>query len=97
MFQIAVQIFSVLHTRLGSLVIIGALRAAVGNILLPTAPVPIPELCEAFAGGSILAPVAQGMLPRAYEEGADVVSLSTIGGFTVACFLASPDTLPHDP
>jgi ZIP family zinc transporter len=46
-------------------------------------------LFEAIAGGAILALVAQVMLPHAYEEGGDVVSISTIGGFIAAFFLTA--------
>jgi zinc transporter ZupT len=48
-------------------------------------------MCEAIAGGAILALVAQVMFPHAYEEGGDVVSISTIGGFTCAFFLTALD------
>ena len=50
------------------------------------------EVCVSEADSGLC-----GGAPIESSEGADVVSLSTIGGFTVACFLASPDTLPHDP
>lgn len=84
-----------IYSLWGSLVIIGAVCAAVGNIVLPTAPVAILGLCEAIAGGAILALVAQVMFPHAYEEGGDVVSISTIGGFTVAFLLTALDIIPH--
>jgi CRP-like cAMP-binding protein len=84
-----------IYTLWGSLVLIGAVCAAVGNIVLPTAPVAVLGLCEAIAGGAILALVAQVMFPHAYEEGGDVVSLSTIGGFTVAFLLTALDIIPH--
>ncbi len=75
----------------GSLCIIAAISAAIGNILLPSAPVQVLALCEAIAGGAILALVAQVMFPHAYEEGGDVVSLSTIGGFATAFLLTALD------
>jgi zinc transporter ZupT len=84
-----------IYSLWGSLVLIGAVCAAAGNILLPTAPVAVLGLCEAIAGGAILALVAQVMFPHAYEEGGDVVSLSTIGGFTVAFLLTALDIVPH--
>lgn len=84
-----------IYSLWGSLVLIGAVCAAVGNVVLPTAPVAVLGLCEAIAGGAILALVAQVMFPHAYEEGGDVVSLSTIGGFTVAFLLTALDIVPH--
>jgi len=73
----------------GSLVFIAALCGAVGNAFLPSAPVEILALCEAVSGGAILALVAQVMFPHAYEEGGDVVGLTTIGGFAVAFLLTA--------
>ncbi len=75
----------------GSLVIIGALCAAAGNVFLPPAPVELLALFEAIAGGAILALVAQVMFPHAFEEGGDVVSISTITGFMVAFLLTALD------
>lgn len=75
----------------GSLVIIGAIFAAIGNVYLPTAPVELLALFEAIAGGAILALVAQVMFPHAFEEGGDVVSISTITGFMVAFLLTALD------
>lgn len=75
----------------GSLVIIGAIFAAIGNVYLPPAPIELLALFEAIAGGAILALVAQVMFPHAFEEGGDVVSISTITGFMVAFFLTALD------
>jgi CRP-like cAMP-binding protein len=77
----------------GSLVFIGAVCAALGNMVLPSAPPAMLGLCEAIAGGAILALVAQVMFPHAYEEGGDVVSISTIGGFTSAFLLTALDVV----
>ncbi len=73
----------------GSLVFIAAICAAIGNIVLPNAPVEFLAICEAVSGGAILALVAQVMFPHAYEEGGDVVGLTTIGGFAVAFLLTA--------
>ena len=78
----------------GSLVIIAAVCGAFGNALLPSAPVQVLAVCEAVAGGAILALVAQVMFPHAYEEGGDVVSLSTIAGFTIGFLLTVVDMIP---
>lgn len=74
-----------------SIVLVGGLFAALGNFFLPTAPVALLGVCEAIAGGAILALVAQVMMPHAYEEGGDVVSVSTIAGFTIAFLLTALD------
>lgn len=75
----------------GSLVIIAAIFAAIGNVYLPPAPIELLALFEAIAGGAILALVAQVMFPHAFEEGGDVVSISTITGFMVAFYLTALD------
>ena len=80
-----------IYTLWGSLLFIAAGFAAAGNLLLPIMPVQVLGLFEAIAGGAILALVAQVMFPHAYEEGGDVVSLSTIGGFIAAFFLTAMD------
>lgn len=73
----------------GSLVIIAAVSAAIGNIVLPNAPVEMLAICEAVSGGAILALVAQVMFPHAYEEGGESVGLTTIAGFSIAFFLTA--------
>jgi len=72
----------------GSLIIVGALAAAGGNIFLSTAPPTVLTFTEAVAGGGILAMVASVMMPEAYEHGGAEVGLSTIAGF-LAAFLFS--------
>lgn len=67
-----------------SLVIAGAVAAALGNIFLTTAPPALLTLVEAVAGGGILAMVASVMMPEAYEHGGASVGLSTIAGFLTA-------------
>ena len=73
----------------GSLVVIGGICGALGNAFLPSAPVEVLGLCEAISGGAILALVAQVMFPHAYEEGGEVVGLTTIAGFAIAFFLTA--------
>jgi CRP-like cAMP-binding protein len=73
----------------GSLVLIGAVCAAIGNIALPDAPIEFLAICEAVSGGAILALVAQVMFPHAYEEGGDSVGLTTIAGFAIAFLLSA--------
>ena len=73
----------------GSLIVIGAVCAAIGNIVLPNAPIEFLAICEAVSGGAILALVAQVMFPHAYEEGGDSVGLTTIAGFAIAFLLSA--------
>lgn len=73
----------------GSLVLLALVMAALGNLLLATAPPQVVGLAEAVAGGAILALVAQVMMPHAFEGGGRYVSLSTIGGFLVGFLLST--------
>ena len=70
----------------GSLIIAGAIAAALGNIFLLSAPPTIITFVEATAGGGILAMVASVMMPEAYEDGGAEVGLATIAGFLAAFF-----------
>ena len=67
-----------------SLVIAGAIAAALGNVFLSNAPPTVITLVEAIAGGGILAMVASVMMPEAYEHGGPEVGLATIAGFLSA-------------
>lgn len=67
-----------------SLVVAGAIAAALGNAFLSNAPPTMITLVEAIAGGGILAMVASVMMPEAYEHGGPEVGLATIAGFLVA-------------
>jgi CRP-like cAMP-binding protein len=67
-----------------TLVLAGALAAALGNLFLLGAPPTIITLVEAIAGGGILAMVSSVMMPEAYEHGGPDVGLATIAGFLVA-------------
>ncbi len=70
----------------GSLIIAGAVAAALGNIFLLGAQPTIITFVEALAGGGILAMVASVMMPEAYEDGGVEVGLATIAGFLAAFF-----------
>ena len=70
----------------GSLIIAGAIAAALGNIFLLGAQPTIITFVEALAGGGILAMVASVMMPEAYEDGGAEVGLATIAGFLAAFF-----------
>ncbi|HWP81700.1 MAG TPA: cyclic nucleotide-binding domain-containing protein [Bacteroidota bacterium] len=68
----------------GTLVVAGAIAAALGNMFLTEAPPTVLTLVEAIAGGGILAMVSSVMMPEAYEHGGPDVGLATIAGFLVA-------------
>ncbi len=84
-----------IYTLWGSLVLIGGIFAAIGNLVLSNAPVELLAICEAVSGGAILALVAQVMFPHAYEEGGEIVGLTTIGGFAIAFFLTAIEIVSH--
>ncbi|MDP1675237.1 MAG: cyclic nucleotide-binding domain-containing protein [Bacteroidota bacterium] len=77
-----------IFTLWGSLIIAGAIAAALGNIFLLGAQPTIITFVEALAGGGILAMVASVMMPEAYEDGGAEVGLATIAGFLAAFFFA---------
>lgn len=68
----------------GSLIVAGAIAAALGNVFLAHAAPTALTLVGAIAGGGILAMVASVMMPEAYEDGGPSVGLATIAGFLLA-------------
>ncbi len=68
----------------GTLVVAGAVAAALGNIFFADAPATALTLVGAVAGGGILAMVSSVMMPEAYEDGGPSVGLATIAGFLCA-------------
>ncbi len=68
----------------GTLVVAGAIAAALGSVFLLGAPPTTITLVEAVAGGGILGMVSSVMMPEAYEHGGAEVGLSTIAGFLCA-------------
>lgn len=75
----------------GSLVVLAALMAGLGNVAFAAAAPQVLGVAEAIAGGAILALVAQVMMPHAFEGGGRFVSLSTIAGFLLAFLLSTLD------
>ncbi|MCX5985343.1 MAG: cyclic nucleotide-binding domain-containing protein [Chloroflexi bacterium] len=73
----------------GSLVVASAVAALIGNMFLATASEQWITFVEAFAGGGIMAMLAQTMMPEAYEEGGTLVGLATIAGFLAALFFTA--------
>ena len=73
-----------IFTLWGSLVVASAVAAMVGNLFLASASEELVTFVEAFAGGGIMAMLAQTMMPEAFEEGGAPVGMATIVGFLVA-------------
>ena len=73
-----------IFTLWGSLVVASAIAAMVGNLFLASASEELVTFVEAFAGGGIMAMLAQTMMPEAFEEGGAPVGMATIVGFLVA-------------
>jgi CRP-like cAMP-binding protein len=68
----------------GGLVFACAVFSVVGNLFLATASPTTIVFVEAFAGGGVMAMVAQTMLPHAFEDGGAPVGMATIFGFLAA-------------
>ncbi len=68
------------------LMVITGLGAALGTVLLASAPASVFALVEGLAAGAMLTMIAETMLPEAYHRGGGVVGLSTLGGFLAAIF-----------
>ncbi len=71
----------------GSIVALTALGAGVGNLAFRAAPTELVALFESLAAGSMLAMLAETMMPEAYEQGGSVTGMATILGFISAVFL----------
>ena len=70
------------------LIVASGVFAVLGNVLLSGAPPQVNAVAESFAGGAILALLANTMMPEAFELGGRAAAFSTIAGFLVA-FLAA--------
>lgn len=68
----------------GGLVFACAVFSILGNLFLATASPTTLVFVEAFAGGGVMAMVAQTMLPHAFEDGGAPVGMATIMGFLAA-------------
>ncbi len=78
-----------IFTLWGSLLVGLAVSSLIGNLFLATASPQWITFVEAFAGGGIMAMLAQTMMPEAYEEGGTLVGLATIAGFLAALFFSA--------
>ena len=71
----------------GSIVVLTAVGAGIGNLAFRSAPTELVALFESLAAGSMLAMLAETMMPEAYEHGGSVTGMATILGFVSAVFL----------
>lgn len=71
-----------------ALVIISALCAGLGYIVIRWLPVVDGRLAQAFAAGAMLTMLADAMMPEAFEHGGKLVGILTVMGFLVAAVLA---------
>ncbi|HOX18166.1 MAG TPA: cyclic nucleotide-binding domain-containing protein, partial [Spirochaetales bacterium] len=71
----------------GSIVLLTAVGAALGNLAFRTAPPELVALFESLAAGSMLAMLAETMMPEAFEQGGSITGMATILGFVAAVFL----------
>jgi ZIP family zinc transporter len=67
---------------------VSALAAGLGFLLLDAASPLAVAVVQSFAGGAIIAMLADTMMPEAHEHGGDKVALATTLGFVVSFLLA---------
>lgn len=73
------------------LVIISAVCAGLGYLLIHNIPEADGRLVQAFAAGAMLTMLADAMMPEAFEHGGKLVGLFTVMGFLAAAILAIID------
>ncbi len=66
----------------------GMVAAPLGKVLIGSSSSLAAVLCEAVAGGAVLAVVAHTMIPEAIHDGGSLVVLPTVAGFLFALYLA---------
>jgi len=70
------------------LVIISALCAGLGYLIILWLPAADGHIAQAFAAGAMLTMLADAMMPEAFEHGGKLVGILTVMGFLVAAILA---------
>jgi ZIP family zinc transporter len=70
------------------LVLVSAVCAGLGYILINLLPSADGRLAQAFAAGAMLTMLADAMMPEAYEHGGKLVGLFTVMGFLTAAILS---------
>jgi zinc transporter ZupT len=71
-------------TLWSALVCACAVFSVIGHLFIATASPTTLVFVEAFAGGGVMAMVAQTMLPHAFEDGGAPIGMATIAGFLAA-------------
>ncbi|NJL88334.1 MAG: cyclic nucleotide-binding domain-containing protein, partial [Leptolyngbyaceae cyanobacterium SM1_1_3] len=71
-------------------VLLSGLMALLGSLLSSVASNLVIAIAQSIAGGAILAMLASTMMPEAYELGGGSVTFSTITGFLMGVWVASP-------
>ena len=66
-----------------------AVAAGLGYVLLSDAPARWISAVQMFAGGAIVAMLAESMFPDAYEQGGRAVGLATAFGFALSAILSA--------
>jgi len=66
-----------------------AVASGLGHALLSGAPESVVTMVEMYAGGAILAMLAESMVPEAYQKGGRPVGLATVVGFAVSATLSA--------
>jgi ZIP family zinc transporter len=72
-----------------ALVLVSALAAGLGYLLVQTVPAVDGQMLEAFAAGAMLTMLADTMMPEAFEHGGKLVGLVTVLGFLAAAALSA--------
>jgi ZIP family zinc transporter len=73
----------------GTVVVVSALAAGIGNVALGGAADELLAGIQAFAAGAILTMLADTMMPEAFEHGGSVAGLVTVFGFSTAFLLST--------
>jgi CRP-like cAMP-binding protein len=74
----------------GGAVLLSGFMALFGSLIVGFTTPWMVDVAQATAGGAILAMVASTMMPEAYEMGGGSVTFSTIAGFLISFWVASP-------
>ncbi|NEQ33930.1 MAG: cyclic nucleotide-binding domain-containing protein [Leptolyngbya sp. SIO4C5] len=87
--QAGTSVGRILTLWIGAVVLSG-LMALLGSLLSSVASNLVIAIAQSIAGGAILAMLASTMMPEAYELGGGSVTFSTITGFLMGVWVASP-------
>ena len=70
------------------LVIVSAICAGLGYVVIDRLPAATGRYAQAFAAGAMLTMLADAMMPEAFEHGGKAVGLFTVLGFLVSAMLS---------